>query len=101
MSVKMLEKEKVVRGVGSNKAEAIRRAFKSMELLLRDAIAINENGSQVGAREMSNDGLSDSIVNFDENLLLPSKPCGPGVYKVTFCGCPPPGPLIRVPGEIN
>ena len=25
----------------------------------------------------------------------------PGVYKVTFCGCPPPGPLIRVPGEIN
>jgi len=72
VSVKMLEKEKVVRGVGSNKSEAVKRAFKSMELLLRDAIAINENGNQVGVRKMSND---DNIVNFDENLLLPSKPC--------------------------
>jgi len=73
VSVKMLEEEKVVRGVGSNKAEAVKRAFKSMELLLRDDI--NENGSKVGFREMSNDGLSDNIVNFDENPLLPSKPC--------------------------
>jgi len=75
VSVKMLEEEKVVRGVGSNKAEAVKRAFKSMELLLRDAIAINENGSKVGFRKMSNGGLSDNIVNFDENPLIPCKPC--------------------------
>jgi len=74
VSVKMLEEEKVVRGVGSNKAEAVKRAFKSMELLLKDAIAINENGSKVGFRKIS-DGLSDNIVNFDENPLLPCKPC--------------------------
>jgi len=75
VSVKMLEKEKVVRGVGTSKAEAVKRAFKSMELFIRDAIAINENGSKEGFRKMSNDGLSDDIVNFDENPLIPCKPC--------------------------
>ena len=33
--VKLMEEDKVVRGVGGNKAEAIKRAFKSMELVLR------------------------------------------------------------------
>merc|ERR1719431_2092158 len=74
VSVKMLEEDKVVRGVGSNKAEAVKRAFKSMELLLRDAIN-EEDESKVGFRKISNDVLSDNIVNLDENPLVPCEPC--------------------------
>jgi len=73
VSVKMLDEYKVVRGVGSNKVEAVQRAFKSMELLLRDAN--NEDGTKVGFRKISHDGLSDNVVNFDENPLLSFKPC--------------------------
>ena len=88
VSVKLLEGHKVVRGVGTNKAEAVKRAFKSMALLLRDAIH-----EEVGLKNMSNNGLNDNIGNFDEDPLLPSKPCvssevslsRPPVYHAQDC----------------
>ena len=71
VSVKMSKEVKVTRGVGGNKVEAIKRAFKSMELALREAI--NEDG-KVRSKNVSKSGLNDNIVDFDEDPLLPCKP---------------------------
>ena len=54
------------------KVEAVKRAFKSMELALREAI--NEDGKKVGSKNVSQSGLDDNIVNFDEDPLLSCKP---------------------------
>ena len=71
VSVKMSKEDKVARGVGGNKVEAVKRAFKSMELALSEAI--NEDRSKVGSKNVSSSGLDDNIVNFDEDSLLPCK----------------------------
>ena len=72
VSVKMSKEDKVVRGMGGNKVEAVKRAFKSMELALSEAI--NEDRSKVGSKNVSKCGLDDNIVNFDEDSSLPCKP---------------------------
>ena len=58
VSVKLRDEEKVVRGVGGNKAEAIKRAFKSMELVLRDAV--NDDELKTESRNNSYKGLRDN-----------------------------------------